>query len=56
MDLSNPLAGFRRTGTNGGGAGEIGVAAIGFDCDGGEVDEDIYNEWKLNLVRATTTH
>ncbi len=29
-------------GMNGGGAEEIGVAAIGSDCDGGGVEEDIY--------------
>jgi hypothetical protein len=56
MDLPDPLAGSSRTRTNGGGVEEIGVATIGYKYEGGGVDEDIYNEWKLYLVGTTTTH
>jgi hypothetical protein len=57
MVLSDPLVGSNWTGINGGGAEEIGIAAIGSRCDGGGVEEvDIYIQKKTNLVETTATH
>jgi hypothetical protein len=57
MSLSEPLVGSSWTGLNGGGADEIGVAAMGSDCDGGGVEEDIYKVVEqLNLVGTTDAY